>query len=93
MDKLRATSRKHTQQKVLIGLSLAVLVLGLLPIVVLQRLALGYLAMIGGLLVLGWMKEGKKLLTTLLSFHWVYLVEVELLRSDFVWAEISSDLQ
>ncbi|MQK65902.1 hypothetical protein EIZ87_24905, partial [Escherichia coli] len=93
MDRLRATSRKHVQQKLFLGFSLVVLASGLLPFAVLRGFVLLYLGVLGVLLVVGWLRGQKKLTTTLLSFYWVYLVEVELLRSDFVWAEISSDLQ
>ena len=93
MDRLRATSRKHVQQKLFLGFSIVVLASGLLPFAVLRGFVLCYLGVLGVLLVVGWMKGQKKLTTALLSFYWVYLVEVELLRSDFVWAEISSDLQ
>lgn len=92
MNRLRATSRKHVQQRVFLGVNSAVLLLGLFPVGFFRRLALLYLVVLGGLWIFFSLMK-RQPLDYLIRLWWVYKVEEELLRSDFVWREISSDLQ
>lgn len=93
MNRLRQTSSKHLAQRVLTLASLVILMAGLLPFGVAKRLALLWLFVMGGVFLVMCLKLRRKPLEALLFIWMIHQVEVELLRSDFVWREVSSDLE
>ena len=93
MNRLRQTSSKHLAQRVLALASLVILMAGLLPFGVAKRLALLWLFVMGGVFLVMCLILRRKPRDALLFIWLVYQVELELLRSDFVWREVSSDLE
>lgn len=92
MTRLKSVSSKHQAQGQLISLSLIVLALGLLPVRPLRLVAGALLVVLAIVLAVLCVARKKGVLALVHEFWLIYLVEVELLRSDLVWREVSSDL-